>query len=165
MISGAEKNRKIKKNLRFTGMKRGINSILAGIMIAVAIAGCSKAGTATPDDGGGLHIINNNDTVPPVVEIYTPVASQVFANGTSISITGKISDDNALYRGSIRITNDANGDLVKEQLYEIHGLLFYNFNLSHTVAVSTAADYTVTVAFEDHGLNQTSKSVKIKANP
>ena len=33
-----------------------------------------------------------------------------------------------LYQGSIRITNDANGELLKQQLYEIHGVLSYNFN-------------------------------------
>jgi hypothetical protein len=161
MIFGVEKN---KKNLRFTGMKHRMFRILLSVFVVVTLAACSKGPTET-DDGGGPHIINNNDTIAPVVEIYTPADAQVFPNGSVIGMTGKITDDGGLYRGSIRITNDANGNLVKEQLYEIHGFQLYNFNLSYTTSVTTVSDYTVTVTFEDHGQNQTSKSVKVKVNP
>ena len=51
------------------------------------------------------------------------------------------------------------------QAYEIHGLLLYNFSINHTVSTFAAADYTVTVSFEDHGLNATTKSVKVKVTP
>ena len=70
-----------------------------------------------------------------------------------------------LYRGNIKIVNDANGTVVKDQHYEIHGFLFYDYNLSQVLTVTTATDFTITVSFEDHGLNSTSRSVKIKVNP
>lgn len=41
----------------------------------------------------------------------------------------------------------------------------YNFNLNHTSSVPIITNYTVTVFFEDHGLNSVSKTVKIKVNP
>jgi hypothetical protein len=164
MISGGEKDRANKKNLRFTGMKRGIHILLLRVIVAMSLVSCSRGSGTGPDDDGP-HIINNNDTVAPVVEIHTPVDAQVFASGAVINMTGKIMDDGGLYRGTIKITNDANGTVVKEQLYEIHGFQLYNFNLSHTSAVTVASNYTVTVTFEDHGLNQASKSVKIKVNP
>lgn len=122
---------------------------------------CSKGGV--PEENP--HVVNNSDFTAPVVEIFTPTADQVFTSGNVISVTGKITDEAGLYRGSVRITNDANGALVKEQQYEIHGLLLYNFSVTHTTAVTVASDYTVTVSFEDHGSNTTVKSVRVKVNP
>lgn len=133
------------------------------VSTSIVLLSCSRGGT--PDDGNGPHIINNDDSIPPVIVIYTPVPDQLFTSGNSINVTGKITDTGGLYRGSIRITNDANGALLKEQLYEIHGFQLYNFNTSYTTSVTTASNYTVTVSFEDHGTNVTTTSVKVKVNP
>jgi phosphate-selective porin len=152
-----------KKNSRFTIMKRLVYFLFLPLLIAGILTSCSKGGSPAPD-GVGVHADIPNDTTAPVLDIYTPAAAQTFANGTSISITGRLTDDYGLYRGSIRITNDANGSLVKEQLYEIHGLKTYNFNISHTVFTLAAADYTISVSFEDHGTNVTARSVKVKVN-
>lgn len=140
-------------------------SFYTALLIVLTGLSCSKGGNAGGGDDEGPHVVSPNDVTAPVLDIYTPTANQVFANGSSINITGKISDDLGLYNGSIRITNDANGELVKQQLYEIHGVLTYNFNITHTVSVTAATDYTITISFEDHGLNKTTKTVKIKANP
>lgn len=145
-------------------MKRLVYFLFLPLLIAGMVTSCSKGGSPAPDDGVGVHVDTPSDTTAPVLDIYTPAAAQTFANGTSINITGKLTDDYGLYRGSIRITNDANGSLVKEQLYEIHGLKTYNFNISHTVFTLAAADYTITVSFEDHGTNVTARSVKVRVN-
>ncbi len=136
-------------------------------MLVTVLAACSKAGTATDDgDGsGGPHVVTPTDVTAPVIDITTPAVNQVFASGNVINVTGKLTDDYGLYRGSVRITNDANGAVLKEQLYEIHGLLSYDYSISYTATVTAAVNYTVTVTFEDHGLNTTTKSVKIKVNP
>ncbi|MEK7224727.1 MAG: hypothetical protein AAB221_03495, partial [Bacteroidota bacterium] len=105
------------------------------------------------------------DTTAPLLDIYTPTANQVFTSGSTITITGRLTDDLGLYRGTIKITNDANGDILKNQAYEIHGLRLYDFSLSYVTSVTTASDYTVTVSFEDHGYNSVTKSVKVKVNP
>ncbi len=131
----------------------------------VVIASCSKGGHGTDDSGGGPHVVTPNDTTPPEISIFTPTVSQVFSNGSVINITGKITDDFGLYRGTIRVVNDANGVALVNQPYEIHGLLLYNFNINHTASVAAVSDYTVTVTFEDHGSNTTTKSVKVKVNP
>ena len=133
------------------------------VSTSIALISCSKGGT--PDDGSGPHIINNDDSIPPVITIYTPVTDQVFSSGNTINVTGKVTDVGGLYRGSIRITNDANGALLKEQLYEIHGFQLYNFSTSYTTSVTAVSNYTVTVSFEDHGTNVTTASVKVKVNP
>lgn len=87
----------------------------------------------------------------------------MFATGSVITIQGNVKDE-ALYNGKIRIVNEANA-LIKEQAYEIHGLTSFNFSLTHLVSVTVASEYTVTVEFQDHGLNKTSKSVKVKVRP
>jgi phosphate-selective porin len=110
-------------------------------------------------------VVTPTDVTAPAIEISAPLTNQVFASGSAINVTGKLTDDYGLYRGSIRITNDATGAVLKEQLYEIHGLLIYNYSISYTPTVSVASDYTITVSFEDHGLNVATKSVKVKVNP
>lgn len=129
-------------------------SIFAGIA-------CSK-GSAVDDN---LHIVNDKDTVAPVLTINTPFADQQFSNGNTISITGRITDESGLYRGSVKLINDANGETLKQQAYEIHGVKDYSFTVNHTASVTTVSNYTVVVSFEDHGLNNTTRSVKIKVNP
>jgi len=146
-------------------MRYGLIILLA--TISVLVYSCSKGG-APVDDGNGNgnpHVENPSDTTPPVITIATPSENQVYNSGNTIHMTGRISDDLGLYRGTIKLVNDANGLVLKEQAYEIHGLLAYNFSLSHTAAVSAAADYTVTVTFEDHGLNTVTRTVKVKVNP
>lgn len=131
----------------------------------VVIAACSKSGGETDDGGGGPHVVTPNDVTAPEISIFTPTVNQIFSNGSVINITGRITDDFGLYRGTIRVVNDANGVVLLNQPYEIHGLLLYNFNINYTASVAAASDYTVTVTFEDHGSNSATKSVKVKVNP
>ena len=144
-------------------MRYGLSIRLA--TISVLVYSCSKGGAPFDDGNGNPHIDPPSDTTPPVITISTPTESQTYTSGSTIQMTGRISDDLGLYRGTIKLVNDANGLVLKEQAYEIHGLLAYNFSLSHTAVVSAAADYTVTVSFEDHGLNTVTRSVKVKVNP
>jgi hypothetical protein len=151
-------------------MKRWFVAIFTGLAILISLAACTKGGAGTGDVDGGSggnssHLNNPADTTPPVVKINTPVADQVFATGGVINVTGKVTDGDGLYRGSIRITNNVNGAVLKEQLYEIHGILQYDFNVSYAASVTVVSDYTVTVSFEDHGQNITSVSAKVKVNP
>ncbi len=147
-------------------MKINFASIGFRVAFVVLLAACSKGGSSSSDDGGGgTHIPSPNDTTAPLLDIYTPTANQVFTSGSTITITGRLTDDLGLYRGTIKITNDANGDILKNQAYEIHGLRLYDFSLSYVTSVTTASDYTVTVSFEDHGYNSVTKSVKVKVNP
>ena len=141
---------------------------ICGMFILSILLSCGKGGAEINEDGtvnGSPHVTVPNDIVAPVIMINSPAANQVFTTGSVINISGTLTDDYGLYRGIIRITNDANGSSVLSQCYEIHGLLAYTFNLNHTASVSIPTDYTVTVSFEDHGLNSTSKTVKIKVNP
>ncbi len=149
-------------------MRRLNRSILLLLIIVTGtLIACSKSGSSSDDGsgGGGPHIVTDNDTTRPVLTITTPVSNQVYPNGSAVSVTGTITDDLGLYRGNIRITNDVTGEILKEQLYEIHGVLTYNFNVSATATVTAVTDYTISVFYEDHGLNGVSRTLKVKVNP
>jgi hypothetical protein len=149
-----------KKNLSFTEMSR--YKILFSLYVATAIvaAACSKGGTATEDP----HTTDFSDSTTPVVDIFRPSDNQVFNSGDTIRVDGRVTD-NGLYRGSIRITNDSTGAVLKEELYEIHGFQLYDFHIEYKAVVAAVANYTVTVQFEDHGLNAGIKTARVKINP
>jgi hypothetical protein len=130
-------------------------------VLFIACISCGKGGTI---DDEPPHLIDVSDTTYPEVSVTTPTDNQAFTSGSVINVKGTVSD-NSLYQGSVIIRNDATGAIVKEQYYEIHYIPSYNFNVPCTIAVNAATDYTVTVKFEDHGWNQTVKTVKIKVNP
>jgi hypothetical protein len=146
----------------FTAMKKTV-VVVSCLFVFLTLNSCTKGGGG--QDDGGQHTITFSDYVSPVLEVYTPVDGQAYSSGAAVSITGKITDESGLYQGSIRITKDSNGELVRQQLYEIHGVLAYNFNISEAISVTAPTDYTVTIKFEDHGLNVATRSVKIKVNP
>jgi hypothetical protein len=141
-------------------MKLRMNIIL-WLVPVLFLFNCTRSGIPPNEDP---HVVNLNDTIFPVININKPLADQVFTNSETIIIEGKVTDQ-GLYRGNIQILNAANNTIVKEQAYEIHGLPEYNFNLSHVTSVSSISDYTITVWFEDHGLNITTKTIKVKVNP
>lgn len=138
--------------------------IIVSIISAVVFIACNKGGYGPPDDNGP-HVTNPGDTIAPAIDIYTPSDAQVFTSGNAINITGKVVDSGGLYRGSIRVIDDANGNVLKEQLYEIHSVISYAYAISYTPSVSAVSNYTVKVSFEDHGLNVATRSVKVKINP
>ena len=127
---------------------------------------CSKGSGGSDGSGGNdNHIpVDNNDTSKPVIIIDKPVMNQVYVNGDTIRIQGNVTD-NGLYRGKVKIINDLNGLAMLDQAYEIHGLLSYVYNLAYKTSVTVATNYTVSVEFEDHGLNVTTQTVKVKVNP
>jgi len=136
--------------------------ILCIALLSLLFTHCSSGGYGQETDPN--HVLNFSDSTYPVIEITTPSTDQEFKSGSAISITGKITD-NSLYQGSISIKDEGTGNKVKEQVYEIHGLSSYNYSLTWTPSVTQITSYIITVAFEDHGFNETTKSVRVKINP
>ena len=124
---------------------------------------CSKTSGSGSDDGDHIPV-DVNDVSYPVIVIDKPLTDQVFISGDTIKIQGRITD-NGLYRGKIKIVNDASGLALLDQAYEIHGLMLYDFSLAYKTSATSVSNYTVSVEFEDHGLNITTKTVKVKVNP
>lgn len=124
---------------------------------------CTKTATESTNNDDN-HPLDMSDTSYPIISIDRPVANQIYTNGDTIKIEGKVTD-NGLYRGKIKITNDVNGLVVNDQSYEVHFFPSYNFSFFHKTAVTVVSDYTISVEFEDHGLNTTTLTVKVKVNP
>lgn len=69
-------------------------AVYIGLLTLVA---CSKGGD-DGDNGGGPYVVVPDDTTAPGIVIFTPTAAQVYSNGNTISVTGKVTDDLGLYR-------------------------------------------------------------------
>jgi hypothetical protein len=128
------------------------------------LSSCSKTGGGSRGDDGNHVPVDVNDVSYPVITIDKPLTNQVFVSGDTIKIQGRVTD-NGLYRGKIKIVNDVNGLAMLDQAYEIHGLPLYDFSLAYKTSVTSVSNYTVSAEFEDHGLNVTTKTVKVKVNP
>ncbi|MEN9548209.1 MAG: hypothetical protein RIR12_800 [Bacteroidota bacterium] len=136
--------------------------------VTLFLIACSKGTSGLQDDGsgGGVHGPVPNDTIAPVITVTNPMLNQTIVSGTAITITGTVTDENGLYQGYVLVTADASGVEIKKQSYEIHGFKSYAFSVPFTPpTVTVTTDCTVTVLFEDHGNNKTTKSVKIKVTP
>ena len=139
---------------------------LPAVLILFSIISCSKGGNPPADTNDpDPHVYNPSDTQAPVITIQSPAAGQVLTAGTPIQVSGIVSDDLGLYRGTIRVIRDINGIEEKKQSYEIHGLKSYSFSLSNTPDVTAPTDFTIVVFFDDHGSNGHTQSVKVKINP
>ena len=139
--------------------------IIPAFLLVSCFTACSKGGGTVENEVGTPHIVIVSDTTAPGIVISNPVANQVLSSGHTLNINGRVTDDWGLYRGRIRVINDANGFEMKNQAYEIHGILSYDFSLTYIPTVTVPTDLTITVFFEDHGLNTTTRSVKVKVNP
>jgi hypothetical protein len=143
-----------------------IKTISRSLIVAFVftlLASCSKTkGSGGTDDDD--HHVDVNDTTFPVIRIDSPLPNQVFVSGDTIKVEGQITD-NSLYRGKIKITNDLSGLVVNEQLYETHFFTFFSFRFKHKTSVTVPTDYTITVEYEDHGLNMSAQTRKVKVNP
>lgn len=133
------------------------------IVSAVAvIASCSKVGAAGEDDPDA---IDQNDNVFPVISAAKPSANQVYRSGDSIIVEGRVTDDKKMYKGKVQIKNDANSLIVAENYYETHFLQVINFRLAYQAIVTAPTDFSVLVEFQDHGMNTSAATIKVKVNP
>jgi hypothetical protein len=127
-------------------------------IVAFLIFSCSRERGAEVHHPGGDH-----DTTFPVVQVNQPVMNQQYRNQDTLKIEGNATDI-GLHAGNIRIIDEANGNVLKQQAFDLHTLNTYNFYLTHVINV-TRANYTIRVDFEDHGSNHTVKNIPVKVMP
>jgi hypothetical protein len=127
-----------------------------------SILSCSKVGSITEDDP---NEIDHNDDVFPVITVSKPSANQVYANGDSIIVEGNVTDDKKMYKGKVQIKNDVNNFVVAEMYYETHFLLAMNYRLAYKADVTSPTDFSILIEFQDHGLNTSVITIKVKVNP
>ena len=128
-----------------------------------AVTACTKTGGAATEED--IHQVDPSDDIFPVITITRPTDNQVYVSGDSIIVEGNATDNKSMYKGKVFLTNDVTGYKVAEQYYETHFLQTLNFRVAYKATVTTPTDFTVSTEFEDHGLNISTKTLKIKVNP
>jgi hypothetical protein len=137
----------------------GIIVCLAGLLIV----SCSKVGSGQGEDN--LDAIDQNDDIFPTITVSKPTNNQVYSSGDSIIVERKVTDDKKLYKGNVQIKNDANNFVTAEGYYETHFLSAINYRLAYKAVVTTPTDFSILVDFQDHGLNTSTATIKVKVNP
>jgi hypothetical protein len=117
--------------------------LLTGILsfaLIVFISSCNKK-----DEGTGA----------PVISLQSPADNSMMTTGDTLTITGTITDDEALHEVSVLIIKST-GDTAFQEYPYVHALKTYN--LSYRYKPTTAGDYTVKVTAEDHDEKNTTVS-------
>ena len=143
-------------------MKRNFYIVGLAALLSVILVSCNKVGYAEEDNPDA---IDQNDDIFPVITVSKPTVGQVYVSGDSIVVQGKTTDDKIVYKGKVRITNDATGALVAESHYESHYLTAIDFRLAYKAIVTAPTDFSILVEFQDHGANTTTATIKVKVNP
>ena len=143
-------------------MKRVFYQTGIAAILSIVIISCSKVGYAEQENPDALDL---NDDIFPVITVSKPTAGQVYSSGDSIVVQGKTTDNKIVYKGKVRITNDATSALVAESYYESHYLTAIDFRLAYKAIVTAPTDFSILVEFQDHGGNMSSAAIKVKVNP
>jgi hypothetical protein len=141
-------------------MKAGLQII--GFLVLNILLSCTKTGGTAADDPTQ---VDENYDIYPLITVNKPTVNQVFASGDSIIVEGKATDNKIVYKGKVQLKNDATGIAVAEQYYESHVLQLINFRIAYKATVTASSDFTVITEFQDHGLNITNNTFKVKVNP
>jgi hypothetical protein len=150
------------KRRKTMNMKRIVFCVLFAAVSFLMIVSCTKTGGSEADSPDQ---VDENDDIFPVITIDKPLANQVFNSGDSIIIEGKCTDNKIVYKGKVQLKNDATTLAVAENYYESHFLQMINFRVAYKATVTSATDYSVIVEFQDHGLNVSNTTIKVKVNP
>jgi len=144
-------------------MKRVFYLAVIIFSVSVIVLSCSKVGSVADNDDPTE--IDQNDDVFPVITVSKPTANQIYANGDSIIAEGKVTDDKKMYNGKVQIRNDANNFVMADNYYETHFLSAMNYRLAYKAEVTSPTDFSILIEFQDHGLNTSTVTIKVKVNP
>jgi hypothetical protein len=114
-------------------------SLLFLLIIAFLAFNCSKKGsTATPADS------------PSVITINAPVTGVFVTNGSSLNISGDMTDNNALVSTKVEIKNKNTGTVYNTQSANTGNVTFYHFSWNWTVTgITTLTPAVVRVTSKD----------------
>lgn len=106
----------------------------------------------------------DEDLSVPVVTLSSPVASQSYAGGGTVSINGTVTD-NSLHELEITITNNATSAVLYTKTISVHNLTSYTINENWINSVAVLTNATLKVEAHDHSENHGEKTVQIILNP
>ncbi len=132
--------------IKFVSMRLPLSVTL---LFTLLMCACSK------DEGG------NKDRILPVLEITSPTNNQVFTAGSTVNVTGNLSDNGRLVEVHVHISNKNTGDL----LIDIHRYPSApSFTLNESFQAEAGIEYRIQVIAKDDATNENRATVEISSN-
>ncbi|MBS1614247.1 MAG: hypothetical protein JST49_15615 [Bacteroidetes bacterium] len=101
------------------------------------------------------------DNQAPKITLNSPTEWQSYAIGSTLTIEGVATDDNALHEAAIILTNHV-GDTIIGDLPTVHSAK--SFNISYTTVLADSGQHHLQVIFTDHDNAETTKSLMFNVN-
>lgn len=132
--------------IKFVSMRSPLSVTL---LFTLLMCACSK------DEGA------NKDRILPKLEITSPTNNQVVTAGSTVNVTGNLSDNGRLVEVHVHISNKNTGDL----LIDIHRYpSASSFALNESFQVEAGIEYRIQVIAKDDATNENRATVEISSN-
>lgn len=129
--------------------------LAAGLILAT---GCSKDSSSGGGSGSG-----SGTNTPGVINITTPGAGAIYTNGSTISVTGDLTDVDGLSQGRVELRNKTTGSVYFQQISGTGGVTFYRFLWSWVVSgITTTTPATLKITCVDRNNNTVIKELDIQ---
>lgn len=128
---------------------------LAAFVALVTTAGCKK-------DSGGGSTTPPTDT-PGIINVTTPGVNAIYTNGSSLNITGDLTDVDGLSQGKVEVKKNSDNSVLFTQTSSTGGVSFYRFNWAWTISgITTITPCTVKITCTDRYSRVVTKEVAIQ---
>lgn len=101
----------------------------------------------------------------PEIEITSPADNAMITTGSTIAITGTVTDNDELHEMSIKVMRHSDDSLIQAWYPTVHAMESYAFSETLTINVSAETEYHLEVEAEDHDGNKTSAERHFSVKP
>lgn len=122
------------------------------------VSGCSKDSGSGGSGGSG-----GGSNTPGVINITTPVAGTIATNGSTLTVSGDLTDVDGLSQGKVELRNKTTGSVYFQQISGTGGVTFYRFLWSWTVSgITSLTTATLKITCTDRNNNSVTKEIDIQ---
>jgi hypothetical protein len=123
--------------------------LLLYCILPLLLSSCSKSSST------------EKDSIPPVINMTSPLNNQGFSDGQTVTIAGSITDNKTIAEVHIVVTDGMTGTIyVHAHLYPATGSAVFNQDFTSKAGTS----YTIQIIAIDRSLNQSVSSVMVSCN-
>jgi hypothetical protein len=124
----------------------------------LSFSGCSK----DTSSGGGSGSGGGSNT-PGVINLTSPGAGVIVTNGTTLTVTGDLTDVDGLSQGRVELRNKNTNSVYFQQISGTGGVTFYRFLWSWVVSgITTLTPATLKITCVDRNNNTITKEIDIQ---
>lgn len=128
------------------------------ITATTLITGCSK-----DSSGGGSGGGSGGSNTPGVINLTSPGAGVIVTNGTTLTVTGDLTDVDGLSQGRVELRNKNTNGVYFQQISGTGGVTFYRFLWSWVVSgITTLTPATLKITCVDRNNNIVTKEIDIQ---